>query len=1421
MECVERPKEQSVIQRINSNGIQSPCDVTDIGSDNAIDDAAVKPLKILAQICVDELKKCNEIEMLSKGESSIAENLESIYISSDSESDISSSSQIGAIIGGGAKRKSCSDFDTYSESDSSSDSSSSDSNDSDDACEEDVPSIQELSKNDNVENKTSDDKNEPSDDKNETSYDKNEPSNEIRPTESNLCEKSLSISIDVTNELNDVNPTENVVAKVFNPVQLKDLCNDVLHAHSMIRYDVPTLKDWCEHTMAKWKIPVPIEMEVPLLCLVQGEGQLVCLDSEFDETELANLFNGSGNGVCESVEICQIENESVDTDKTSLIDQCVALEHILSSPPPDNNHTTIANEATIDDDATYMMVDNVYEMNDGFHDSIQYEETVLPSESCSMGKIKSLKKHLQKKYVQTSNYHKMFVINKLLRKYKVHQVSSFDKKSIVQQRLQKVILKIRQKSKQHGKPKKQATRRSARIADKIKQQQNDELDSHLPVDKHTKSTKHTKTDDSKSESKENLNRHSCKIINVNELIQNSGNKKSLTDTDKESITRDILKLIAKKRTLKRKLSICHRPNFSFDDDGYCYDEDGQISEMVSSFINNSFDEASLGSSVAKKPRSRKPSLENRPSKEASTKKKKTTSTVPKKQPKLHVENKGKLKKSNATEKSTKKGISKTKSTSELSLNESSTGNKTEKKNTFLGANATFTPKVSVKEVIPAKRTRFLSIDGSLLKYGTDAKKSYNPMKSFKDKLDLQETTKRKIPSQKNDKKTIDASAIKENSVKKDVSKVTKSIKENHDAGADCSSTCIPAASKPLNKSIVPPSATRQPNKPQSILELMKIPLKKSSIKENNDSKETQISKQAKVPGSSMKKDECISEKLPKASSDEDGKIQKLNQTSDRNHVERVGNHLSHSTNHSIQIEKNSHGPKIRSIEKPEEKPSSKGTPKPLHKKHEKLLPEQSFSSTMVSPLKIIIEPRRPTATIIDRTTPKDPLAIDDDLVSSKVVSSTQSSSMGAKQSIEEKKVQRPTRFSDRLINTSEASSITNSFSLNNKTNEDPRLRSSMERVRAAALTSSQTMSTMTDPSVMVGSYLDIEKYLPSTKIMQPKPARRCLSRAQTISSAESPMIDSTFEPMQLRSSANAWNSRKSGSSNEFSSHQFSRSSFQPAESLFSTARRNQTQNVNSSMRNSSAFKAQDSWSNLNQNVPIHNIRMKNVSNHSQLPSSVQNTQRTSMQNAHFHNTPTYKAVNPSRSTQNSPSQNTWVQRSPIQNSPIRNSPVQSSPIQSSPIQGSPIRNSPSQSSHSSNLLLQKTMMHNKSILKVPFENRSIPRGAIQRPSNQNVPAQSKLIRKSPIKKTPIDMTSYPDPESLQIPLIDLRSPTSSLSPLLIPTGSPSVENMERAPSKYFIFYDISFRNWTSLSIKHDIRFDYFLFYSSYNELRSS
>ncbi|XP_031619366.1 uncharacterized protein LOC116338335 [Contarinia nasturtii] len=1180
-------EEQSVIQRANSNGTQSSLNMTEI-MDYSSTESPVKSLKNLAQICVDDLKKCNETENQTKNT-----NIKSDIItcnSSDSETDTSSirSSQKG-VITGGARKVSSSESQSSSESESSSDSSDSDDSDDD-----------ETDENDNSDfNKTNNDTKQITDQVNEfTESIKSSIKQQIVDdwsSESSSCDEivvnSMVNKIVEQNENNDSSPiAENVAnqmeevekmneVEIYNPTALKDICKEVLNAHSMIiQYEVPTLKCLCEHTLAT------AGMEIPLICFVPEEefmtedqssndddGVYLCLDGEFDERELANLFNG------DSIDMHTLETKECATDNSSFRDQCVALQNILSSPLPEDNQLNESIE---------IQSDEFYVDPNGFYDSIQYEETVLQSENQedSAAAIAKLKKYLQNKYVHPFSYHKMFAINKLLRKYKVYQVSFCNKKSSVQEKVQKKLSKLRQQAEQRCKPKKLATRRSARIADKIKQK----IDETDYIGKKSKSTKNENT---KVDSLER--RHVCKIVNVNELIQNSGKKRKITETDKESITRDLLKLIAKKRTLKRKLSICQRPKFTLDDDGYCYDEDGQISEMLSSFINNSIDEERSELSNVKKPRSRKPSIESKSSKEHGIKKKTVPPITLKKQ--FITEYKGKAKKPKSKTKNSIKGITNEPKEKPLALTETFAVNKTEKKRISPGTTLTFPTKASVKEIIPAKRTRFLSIDSSLMRYGTESKRSYNQMKSLKENSESLEIVKRKVTTPK----LLKSNNIDVATMNKDAQKSTR-IKEKPVTLPECKKS-NPEVLKEILKSSL---KCVQSEKIQNNTIKYKIPTK---VKVHNEVNEIQTTKQMEnvkeshaevLPEISTTNMKTLEEPIPK-NAKENNRLPKRTRFSDR--IQSLSQDQSPYLNET-KVEKDQSN--FKAADSTENVMDNN---KFSIKNQEKPLSERSLCSTMVSPLKIIIEPKRfqsPSPPKNEYASVKDPLAINK---TNEELGPQNADSTTIKPIVEKKEVQRKTRFSDRITNSvvkplvigsentqSPSIQIEPSMPLISENNDKKSPEKNVIRpnretdIRESTPTQEQQiLFTKPDMNATIKPLIDIEQLLPSTKILQPKPGRRCLARAQTISHSVSPLNNNnTYEPMQLRSSNSYWSRRRFDQPRNYDIKQYQRNfPYKPKEFPSALYKEKLTSTTNSNSPPKTMVYSQMAINNTSKNIP--------------------------------------------------------------------------------------------------------------------------------------------------------------------------------------------------------------------------------------------
>lgn len=629
--------------------------------------------------------------------------------------------------------------------------------------------------------------------------------------------------------------------------------------------------------------------------------------------------------------------------------------------------------------------------------------------------------------------------------------------------------------------------------------------------------------------------------------------------------------------MKRKLSICQRPTFSLDDDGYCYDEDGQISEMLSSFINNSIEEPRSGFLSGKKPRSRKSSIDTRPLKEIESKKKKVPSVTQTKH--VTTDDKGKLKKSQSKEKNSKKESVNEKSPDSslpsTEANATCNANKTEKKNTLAEtSDASLATKSSVKEVIPAKRTRFLSIDGSLMRYGAALKKSYNHMKSLKQNSESPELGREKVTVQK-PLKTTNVDLV---SSKKGVQK-SKIIKVKNETVSEIKK------SNELKK--LPKAAqktTSQKSQCTGEKEKIKVPLKQAT-KENSESKEMLVSKSAAKESLPVKKNESAEKSSDKAKIIENVILKTATDFSD---AWKKANKIQ-TKSKEINVEQNQPSPKASPID--EDTLDSNSTLK-LSKKLDKPLSERSLCSTMVSPLKIIIEPKRDLAqmTLKDRILAKDPLAIGQfndsnsfstefssnehtveqkevhripqilehhaEKPSPKHLNKMMSRSVSVPIDVEAKKTNDKKKVEEKLPTKSNAEpmSIGNEAEpveakpwdnkmidekLPTKPNAHPTneiVDTKVPQVWKPVTVMPNTLFPNTDPNASIKPYLDIEMLLPSTRIPQPKPAKRCMKRAQTISHEVTPFR--SFEPMQLRSSNFSWNQKQFGPSRESTNTQY-------------------------------------------------------------------------------------------------------------------------------------------------------------------------------------------------------------------------------------------------------------------------------------------
>lgn len=263
-----------------------------------------------------------------------------------------------------------------------------------------------------------------------------------------------------------------------DPEPLRVLCRKTLDRQSVIvTYDVPTLKCLCEHSLALAGINV-----LPICYVNDSDGGeyhaenesdshsprnvYLCLDSEFDETELANLFNGSANYEEAILSADETSNGSstqmlMASDNVSLIEQCVALENILASPSYDRMEQADTGESSHDVDGH-----TIYD-DEHFHSMIGRQEIVTNNVSS----LKAVKKRLQTKYVNPLNIYKMLVMRGILKKYVIYGHQVVRRKRIINRKLREKLRQLAEKRlRAMQKPKAIMTRRrSMRLVEKRKE----------------------------------------------------------------------------------------------------------------------------------------------------------------------------------------------------------------------------------------------------------------------------------------------------------------------------------------------------------------------------------------------------------------------------------------------------------------------------------------------------------------------------------------------------------------------------------------------------------------------------------------------------------------------------------------------------------------------------------------------------------------------------------------------------------------------------------------------------------------------------------------------------------------------------------------------------------------------------------------
>lgn len=269
---------------------------------------------------------------------------------------------------------------------------------------------------------------------------------------------------------NDVNGNEIVDLNTPESLQVNDTP------------DVPTLRNLCEATIMENRAELPVicfvtdaeDAETTLWQADSGGKEdneiYLCLNGDLIEEELAQIV---GESISESpqspVPVIEAENEaeSVISDETRSDDgdeiapKITAIEPKILPLPVAAIVVPVPEIPTDDYDSDDgSSTSRLCLVTDDIQSNIQYEETVSQAFGGDhfMVKIEPFKKYLQKKYVQTSNYFKMLIIHRLLKKYIIYQRHSPSKRA---QRAAAVTAAIaRRKPKQEKKKKKKQKRRS-------------------------------------------------------------------------------------------------------------------------------------------------------------------------------------------------------------------------------------------------------------------------------------------------------------------------------------------------------------------------------------------------------------------------------------------------------------------------------------------------------------------------------------------------------------------------------------------------------------------------------------------------------------------------------------------------------------------------------------------------------------------------------------------------------------------------------------------------------------------------------------------------------------------------------------------------------------------------------------------------
>lgn len=402
-------------------------------------------------------------------------------------------------------------------------------------------------------------------------------------------------------------------------------------------YEIPTLRNLCETALP---VLCLIAGENDIIDLTQSddlnenEHIVLCLDDGIDEAELAQIvgqapdqfgeisseMGETESNTNESAEFRGFDADEIATEISKLAPQINAIVTEFEDaqqaeaaapcfdPPSVKEVSQIEQVARIEEVAseTENLVSNEIVPDELIHDieetisvtekddvvviptvdDIQYEETVAPydDDEGMMIQIEPFKKYLQKKYVQTPNLFKMFIVNCLLKKYIIYQQLVPLKRHRMQAKLKRITNRRTRAQRKRSKIISSNDNQRSKVSSKLEQRQGSKVfenSENLP--KINKCVERNETNDNRIKM-DDLKRDD------NDDNQTMGEITSSTAITSTTIACDILEKIALKRNLKRRKlndEICQADG----NDNYDYDDDRDISDLLRSYINKDINDA--------------------------------------------------------------------------------------------------------------------------------------------------------------------------------------------------------------------------------------------------------------------------------------------------------------------------------------------------------------------------------------------------------------------------------------------------------------------------------------------------------------------------------------------------------------------------------------------------------------------------------------------------------------------------------------------------------------------------------------------------------------------------------------------------------------------------------------------------------------